>query len=232
MRIPSSRNISVAVALWLALVMPAWPETAPGTCDPSQISVVARSEDEADRACAAASEADARLRDLGLTIAQPVLIEVTEVLDFAPGSCVAFYNTFDHSIQVLPADCLDDRGGRASTFPDMDPDILFDSLILHEMVHAYLDQHPKGHLLPRIAHEYLAYAIQIESFPDDTRNRILEKADVAEPVRLEHINEAVLNLSPLVFAAMAWHHFSDQGGDAALVRRILTGEMIFNSLWE
>lgn len=234
MLVPSSLSLSLslslALAAWVALAAPAVAGTAPVSCQPSQISVVARSPDEARRACDAASVADARLRDLGLTIAQPVVIEVTEGPDFRPGSCVAFYNTFDHSIQVLPADCLFDLPGRASTFPDMDPVILFDSLIQHGLVHADLDQHPEGHRLPGIAHEYLACAIQIDSVPVETRHRILDKAAITEPVRLERINEAVLNLSPLVFAVMAWHHFTDHGGDAALVRRVLEGEMIFNNL--
>ena len=135
-------------------------------------------------------------------------------------------------LQVLPPNCLEDQPGRASTFPEMSANVLFDSLILHELVHAYVDQTAGGRYLPRIAHEYLAYAIQLDALPPDDRSRILAKAGIAEQVELAQVNEAVLNLSPLHFAAMAWVHFRQEGGDTTLVRRILEGDLLLNSLWE
>lgn len=201
-------------------------------CRTDGISVTAASPDEADQACDAAARADAQLRGLGLHAPAAVLIEVTDTLDVAEDACVALYSPHEKRMQVLAVECLGDSAARASTFPRMDAEVLFESLIVHELVHAYLDQDERGYLLPRIAHEYLAYAIQMDSLPKEDRNRALSRAAVAEPVELQAINDALLNMAPVTFAAMAWTHFHRQGGDAALVERIISGQIVLNTLWE
>ena len=114
----------------------------------------------------------------------------------------------------------------------MPAELLFESIIVHELTHAYFDQISSGHYLPRIAHEYLAYAVQLDALPKSERMRILDKAGVAMPFAFNDINEALLHTAPLTFAAMAWVHFNSEGGGAALVERIVSGELLFNSLWE
>jgi len=201
-------------------------------CGTAGISVSAETEDDATLACSVAAEADARLRGLGLEIDQPVLIEVTEHLDAAPGTCVALYSTEERKVQVLPVDCLEAQPGRASAFPKMRPELLFQSLIIHELAHAYMDQASEGQFLPRVAYEYFAYAVQLDALPESDRSRILAKAAVAPPVDFEQINDAVLSMSPLRFAALSWLHFRQEGGDVDLVQRILEGKLLFNSLRE
>ncbi len=201
-------------------------------CATEGIAVSAETLDDTARACGAAAMADRHLRRLGLTLLAPVRIEVTEEFDVAPGICVALYSTAERKLQVLPVDCLDDQPGRARAFPEIPAGLLFESLILHELTHAYLDQAATPLFLPRLAHEYLAYAVQLDALPEQDRRRILAKAAISNPVRLSELNEAMLNLSPLRFAAMAWIHFTREGGDAELVQRILNGGMSFHSLRE
>jgi hypothetical protein len=201
-------------------------------CTTEGISVSAANLSEAASACEAAATADARLRALDLEIREDVRIEVTEQMDVAPGTCVALFSTETRTLQVLPVNCLDGQPGRSNAFPEMDPEVLFESLIAHELAHAYLEQSAEGRQVPRIAHEYLAYAVQLDLLPRNDRMRIIEKASIQEPVELSDINEAILNLSPLKFAAMSWSHFSENGGNAALVQRIVEGTLAFNSLRE
>lgn len=202
------------------------------SCDGTRISVAAASVAEAGHACTVAAAADARLNALGLGIEETVRIEITADLDVAPGVCVALYSSAERKLQVLPVDCLDDQPGRAKAFPRMPADVLFESLIVHELVHAYVDQSTGGRFLSRLAHEYLAYAIQLDALAQDERQRIMTRAGTVPPVRREEINEALLSLSPLRFAATSWQHFRQEGGDAALVRRVLEGSLVFHSLRE
>ncbi len=201
-------------------------------CNVAKVTVSAPGEVQASRACAAAEAADTRLRALGLGIEDGVRIEITEALDVAPGICVALYDSATRTLQVLPLDCLDDQPGRAKTFPKMDAELLFDSLIVHELVHAYVDQSTEARHQSRIAHEYLAYAVQLEALPAAERARILAVADVGHPVDLQAINEVTLNFSPLRFAAMSWLHFRQEGGDATHVRRVVDGSLVFVNLRE
>lgn len=201
-------------------------------CEAPHLAVSAEGDSAARRACDIAEAADRRLRALGLAIDEAVRIEITRDLDGAPGVCVALYSTSSRKVQVLPLDCLDDQPGRAKAFPRMSAEILFDSLILHELVHAYVDQSARGRFLPGLAHEYLAYAIQLDALAANERERVLARAGAVAPVRRDEINEALLSLSPLRFAAISWLHFRQEGGDAALVRRVLEGRLVFHSLRE
>ena len=223
------------LAGWFALLVPfaACAEMTEYSCDIDSITVVAEDSHNAELACDTMVSTDLRLRGLGLQIDETVRVEITSVLDVAQGVCVGLYSTAEKKLQVLPLDCMAEQPGRSKAFPAMGPELLFRSVIVHEMVHAYLDQQSTGRFLPRVAHEYLAYAIQLDVLPDEERDRVLEKAALQEAlVELEDINEAILNLMPVRFAAMAWLHFNQEGGDASLVRRIIEGELLFNSVWE
>ena len=229
----SRYGIVVLVAALCGLASGPAPAAPPvRACDTAGITVSAASPEEARMACDVAAETGARLGRFGLRLHAPVRIEITEHLDAAPGTCVALYSTEERKLQVLPVDCLEGQPGRASAFPRMRPELLFESLIVHELAHAYMDQAAQERFLPRVAYEYFAYAVQLDALPEADRSRILAKAAVGPPVDFEQINDAVLNLSPLRFAAMSWLHFKREGGDAALVQRILTGKLLFNSLEE
>ncbi|MBS0123860.1 DUF6639 family protein [Thetidibacter halocola] len=203
-----------------------------GSCGIGNMMVAAPSASDLSDACVAVHAALPVLTSLGLELRQPVRIEVTQTLDLAPGICVAFYSSSERKVQLLPTDCLAEQPGRAKAFPEMTADLLFQSLIVHELTHALVEQGLAGRFLPRVAHEYLAYAIQLLALPETERSRILAKADISGPIDLAEVSEAILGLSPLRFAALSWLHFADNGGDAALVRRIVEGEVHFQSLRE
>jgi hypothetical protein len=226
------RMVFLAACLWTAMngATPGGPVQL--HCEVDGIVVAAPRIEDARLACVVSEAVDGRLRALGLHIAKDVRIEITEELDIAPEACVAFYSTETRELQVLTVDCLADQPGRAKAFPSMRADLLFESLIVHELVHAYVEQSSGDRFLPRLAHEYLAYAIQLDALPDAERDRVLAKAGVGDRVELGGINEAVLGLSPLRFAALAWLHFTREGGDAAVVARVLDGSLTFNSLRE
>lgn len=225
-------DFKTAVLAVLTIVPSPFAAAGVQDCQSTPITVSAKDLHDARRACDIALATDTRLRALGLEITEPVVIEVTEDLDVGQGVCVGLYSTREKKLQVLPMECLEDQPGRSGAFPAMSADVLFESVIIHELTHAYVDQHSSGHFLPRIAHEYLAYAVQLDALPENERMRILDKAGVAVPFAFDTINEALLNFAPLNFAAKAWVHFDAEGGDAALVERIIRGDLLFNSLWE
>jgi len=196
-------------------------------CDYPEISVEAASRIAAERTCNAAIQADRRLRELGLGHEGPLLIEVTDELDFGAGYCMAYYDAEAERLQVLSESCLEDNPPPASAFPVVPASVLFESLIRHELTHAYLDQTLDGRLLPRAAHEYLAYAIQIEMLPENVRAKFLDEANVSLPATIEELNEAILFMAPKRFAAAAWLYFQQNGGGPKAVERVLSGQESF-----
>lgn len=201
-------------------------------CSTENISVLSQSPENLSRVCSVAAALNPRLRNLGLGLTRNVTIEITEEFEVPNGACVALYSTNARKLQVLPIDCLEDLSDRATAFPEMDPELLFKSLIVHELVHAYLDQHESSGDLSRVAHEYLAYAIQLDELPREERADVLARAGVQQEVTDEDFSETLLNMAPVIFAARAWSHFVEQGGDPYLVSRILKGEILAGELPE
>lgn len=224
MKRPASVVRIVFLSVFLAL--------APGTgqaqtqmrCSPLEITVAAASRAEAGRTCRAVILADSKLRSLGLEHERPLLIEVTEELDFAAGYCLAYYDAGKERLQVLSEPCLEETPPMASAFPDMPASVLFESLIHHELTHAYLDEMLPGRTLPRAAHEYLAYAVQVDALPGNVQEQLLDEADVSRPVGLDELNESILFFAPKRFAASSWLYFRRNGGGAEAVERVLAGQ--------
>lgn len=187
---------------------------------------------EADNACTAVSAAHEHLTRFGLRNDVVLRIEVVEILPVGQGHCVAMYDTTDHQVHVLSPHCLVGNPGRLGPFPDLPADTLFDSLIVHELTHAYVQVSMDGRPLPRMAHEYLAYALQLDALDEEDRARILEEASVETPLDTGPFSEALINFAPLSFAAMAWLHFQANGGDASVLERVMAGTIPFYSLRE
>jgi hypothetical protein len=200
-------------------------------CPDSLVSVEAADDATTQRVCDIVAGADVRFRALGLGLTEPTRILITETLDAAPDHCVALFNTASNDLQVLPPHCLQERPGRLGYFPEIPADIFFESLIIHELAHGYVEQTAKTQP-SRLAHEYLAYALQLDALPAVERDRIVAAADVDGPVGLFDFDEAGLGFLPQRYAALAWLHFSTQPDPRVTVQGLLDGTIRFYSLRE
>jgi Family of unknown function (DUF6639) len=184
------------------------------------------------RVCKTAAQAQIRFEALGLTHNEQITIVIAEDIDGPPGHCVALYDTDSETLKILPEDRLADAPGRLRPFPRMRAHIIFDSLIVHELAHAYLEQTAAGIEISRLAHEYLAYALQLDALPDAQRIRILNAENVTRPVALTDFSEALLSFYPANYAAMAWLHFSAQDDVKQLIADIVARRVIFQTFRE
>lgn len=226
------RALALTLCLLSVLTRPALAETPVVSCHSGAFSVSAEDRQEADLACAIIEKTHARLAQLGFEMLEPARVEITSALDVAQGVCVGLYNAMEKKLQILSRSCLQDQTAHSIGFAEMDTDLLFETVLVHELVHAHIDQHSSGRFLPRVAHEYLAYSIQLDLLPETDRTRILDKAQIAAPIVFDEISASLLQFSPIHFAAMAWMHFDQEGADSDLVDRILRGDLMFNTLWE
>jgi hypothetical protein len=100
------------------------------------------------------------------------------------------------------------------------------SFIVHEVAHAVAEWNFKVAEPAYIAHEYLAYVFQLVSMPHDLRSSILRKIDVPAFQHTDEINETYFNLNPDYFAVKSFRHFMQANDQTALIRRLLSGQLI------
>jgi hypothetical protein len=200
----------------------------PYSCDHLPIEVLPGNSELAPRVCDVAAETEAVFAGLGLTLSEPVEVVLTDRISNAPDSCVALYDSETRRLEILTIECLSDGHGGLGSFHDLSPEVFFDSLIVHELTHAYL--HQTGADLGRSAHEYLAYALQLDSLPPESRSMILDRTTLRSTIDIDDFDELLLAFHPLRYAAMAWRHFNAQSDRAAVVAAIVSGETQFPTL--
>ncbi|MBU3260230.1 hypothetical protein KPG71_09425 [Roseovarius sp. PS-C2] len=212
----------LAVTLLFLSVAPARPDTVL-TCAGGDITVTAPTADSAQHVCDVARIARPQLQACHLPQTAPLRITVTDTLPPQHDRCLGLYDCREDVIGVLDTDALRQRVPPSSAFARLPPDILHDSLIVHEMTHALIFQKLGQDSGGLAANEYMAYAMQVEFLPEAMRQRFLATRSHTQPVTDDSINDLILKMAPDFFAIFAWQHFRQPDHGCALFDRLLTG---------
>lgn len=201
-------------------------------CSDEQLRVTGSDTPVSDRACLAAEHAKELLSECGIVQKAAIEIQITEDITSLAPHCMAEYDCATGRIEILSPQQLEQRLVPDTTFSLLPPDALFDSLIVHEMTHALLDQTECAADVCRVDHEYLAYAMQLQSLSPEHRALLVEGRRSRQPVDIEEINPMILAMAPDFFAARAWVHFSAPENGCAIVDALLDGKLTFSLLPE
>ncbi|WP_372740515.1 hypothetical protein [Neptunomonas sp.] len=101
---------------------------------------------------------------------------------------------------------------------------LFDSMIYHELTHAFLDQQPGGSIQYYANHEYMAYSMQMEALSPASRQIFIDAAGGDSEISNEQLNEFVALAKPPTFAAWSWQHFAEPQHGCDFFEKLITGE--------
>jgi hypothetical protein len=196
-------------------------------CNGTNVHVAAEDRTLSELTCDAARVALERLAEVKLAPAGgPVDILVVSEGEALHHGRVASFASNRKLITILNPATLADLASPSSAFSRLDADAFYAGLVLHELAHVGLDEAFGAGPGP-IAHEYVAYALQLESLETGERNAFLRGLTDGEAASIEYLNWGILMLSPDVFAAHAWHHFQSQGADADAVEAAMTGQVPF-----
>lgn len=220
----------LALAVGLAAAAPARSEDAgpagavTASCANPAVTVTARSEAEARRICAVAEELEVRLASCDMGFTDPVRVRVVARLDVPHPQCLAQFDCATGVVAVSSPERLAELATPDSAFALLPVDVLFASLVAHELTHALFFQ---AHGRPEsvASAEYLPYAQQVAALPPDWRAAFLAQFPSGEPVFRDMLNPIALMFSPGLFAARAWRHFTSARGGCGFVEALGTGRI-------
>jgi hypothetical protein len=77
------------------------------------------------------------------------------------------------------------------------------------------------------SYEYPAYAIQLESLPDEEREKLLQATRRRSGSNKFVFNDLILAFDPFFFAARAYQHFKTSSNGCARLLKLMDGEVSF-----
>lgn len=204
--------------------VPAIPALAgPFECPDPMLSVEGAAEPQAQRVCEAAMAAKEVLARCGLEQSRPVVLEILPEIDGPAEHCAGLYACGSDRIQIIPPQGVTALMPAESIFSRLQAAEYYDSLVVHELAHALMDQAECAGRYCSADLEYVAYALQIASLPEAGRREVEAFRDVPQPVDPARLNDFLLFLKPDIFAALAWAHFDEPGNGCDFVVDLVSG---------
>jgi hypothetical protein len=199
------------------------PERCPGL----PIEVMTSSAQERRLACSAAADAARLLGRCSIAPKRPLLVEVmSQVRHPFGGPIFGMFDIARERVLVtaqtnIPA-LVEDTPYAALPLQDF-----YKSLIVHEIVHGIMHQNLQRKVETHAAYEYPAYALQLESLPEDVRATFLQSFDQAALRSNTLFSDSVLFFDPYFFAASAYQHYKGAPDACGLLTGLLSGDVAF-----
>lgn len=215
----------LSALLACALPLAAGAQTAPLVCPGGLVTAEAPARALQERICTASANALTFMAACNVTLTAPVTIAVTESV---PEGCAGVYHCGEGLIEVVTPERLPEVSTEASPFKTLPTDIYWDSVLLHELVHAAYDQLecPFGTCLA--SSEYLAYGLQVMSLPEELRAPFEPEEDMERRVSRDELNPMILLMAPEIFARKAWQHLSQREDPCAYAGQIMDHEVLLD----
>ncbi len=192
-------------------------------CTDRMLSVDGADGEVAARVCNAAVAAKEELASCGLAQLRPVVIEIRPEAFGPTEHCAGLYTCGSDRILLRAPKAMARLMPEESIFAPLPPADYYDSLVVHELAHALMDQSECTGEHCDADREYVAYALQIASLSDENRALIERFHTLDRPVDVARLNAFLLFMKPDVFAAHAWAHFDDAGNGCAFVADLVNG---------
>ncbi len=188
-----------------------------------------RAEDPAlaERACSVLEELRERLGDCELAALDGVTFRMVEGLPPERGDPLAAYDAGSDLILLMPPEAVERALTARSAYRGLPPDALYDSLIAHELAHAYVARVAPRNAQYPMAQEYVSYVLQMDAMPAGVRQMLLERFPRSVPVEASELNLFVAQAAPVRFGVKAWRHFTQPEGGCETLQRVLRGEPVF-----
>lgn len=194
-------------------------------CSDPLLSVESKTNADGLRVCEAAVKAKSFLANCGIEQTQPVTIELRDKIVGVSDHCAGVYFPGTNHVALVAPSLVSGMMPLDSAFSTLEADVFFDSLLVHELAHAFTEQRNANALKCSADSEYIAYALQIESLPHSDRETVLSFREVKRPVPEQKLNDFVLGFSPDMFGVLAWSHFSSPDNGCRFINELINGNV-------
>ena len=216
--------VLVSLALVLAVVAEAKAgENLSAAMCPGPIFIRGDYQELGDLVCDAVVHAKRMLEPCGLRQTRPIEVELVGQMGKEHEACVAYFNCEADSLALLAPSAITASGEIAAAFRRLPIDEYFRSVIVHEMTHALVHQ-SHSDKFSRVAHEYLAYSMQIASLKQKDRSLVLDGLEPTELVDIANVDEIGLAFGPSQFALQSYQHFRRPEKGCTMIERIIAAD--------
>ena len=197
------------------------------TCTGGSIVISGPAEGDRKLACSGARQAVELLGRCGFSHHRPLRLEIAEQINHPFGRPVlGFFDAVEEKVLVRSSQSVATIVSN-TLFAAVSLREFYASIVAHEVVHGILHQNSERHVLSHTASEYLAYALQVESLPDNARRAFLLSFPNGASANDLLLSDLMLSLDPYLFAARAYEHFSSFKDRCGLMKALLDGEVSF-----
>ena len=221
------RTVALLRAAWLlpcALSAPALAATEPAARCPA-ISIDSREASEHDRELVYVGAAKARefLHAHGIRVRRGIRLKLHgQRMPLGP-SHIGLYSAETDQIELLSyAQARRQTTDNPLFGLPMTP-ALYESVVVHEVSHAIVEQNLSTRLTSRVVHEYIAYAAQLSSMAPDLRREILRRYGQPAFADVDEMSWVYYELDPSGFGVKVYRHFLALRDPAAFLQDLLSG---------
>jgi len=198
-------------------------------CSGTNAVVDAQVDADFETTCAMARRTTDFMRRYGFDVSHELRIIVVDAL--TTHDALPVFGTFDDrsgDVTVLSFSASQKATKGRSIFGLEMNDALHQSFIAHEIAHAVAQKNFRISRPSITAHEYIAYTVQLATFPPPVRKQILEVIKVGAFENEHQIDETYLFLNPEYFAVKAYLHLMKAENGARFYKRVLSGTLSRN----
>jgi len=228
--------MEVDMRLFLGLVIFVATFTSPADaaerrCAGTNATVYADSVYDTYLACAGAADAVAFLSQQGLTVDTVMRIDVLDSVYLHENDTPSYriLGQFDAKQDVIMVTSIKGQLQMAAEKPIFGvpyQEALFRSVVAHEVAHAIAEDNFHVTEPTRLAHEYIAYIVQLATMVPGLRQQVLDHHPVPAFESELEINPMVYGLNPDVFAVKAFRHFRSPGVGTTFVQALLSRDLL------
>ena len=219
------RRLSVKTII---LLLVAWPAQAGQIfCDGLNTSVIASDAKDARLACDAVARATTLFEGCNIpALTRPLKIEVIDQID---EGCFGLYHCGADWIELLAPSAMAAKRQPNGIYTDLPIDRFFQSIAVHELTHAAIEDAPCPFPACLVRDEYAAYVMQMMSLTPGQRHQLAERTDlVGRRISRDELNSIMYFMAPERFAVKAWMHFTQRDEPCGFLGQLVDGTVLLD----